>query len=266
MKRKLTYSLYFGVITLFAYVISIPYLLHVSGPTIEQLNELVDTPITTSQYILGSGINIVLITFLFSMIGIWLSPKVGLKWSWIRALFDKQVKPRWDRPFLWMAVVWGVISTVFITLLTALVFAKNIPNFTEINEEMDMPWWVGLTTVFQGGISEELMMRFGLMTLIVWLLSKVFMRKREKREVISPWVYWIAIIGASLVFGFGHLSLAQSVYGGNSLWVILYVLIGNGFAGLGFGYFYWKRGLEYAIVSHMTADLMLHFVIPLLPF
>ncbi|MBM7573678.1 CPBP family intramembrane glutamic endopeptidase [Aquibacillus albus] len=261
MKRNIKFAFFFGVIAILSYVVSIPYMIAISDHVLEQLNEMADTRVTTVQYIFGSGINLIITAFIFSLVGIFLSSKAGLRWDWIRSVFEKAEKPRWDYKYLWISIGWGFISAVVISVLISFVFAPNIPSFLEVNQTVDIPWWVGLTTIFQGGISEELIMRFGLMTLLVWILSKVFMRKKS---VISPWIYWIAIVGTSLVFGIGHLPLAQLVYGELTLWVVLYILIGNGFAGLGFGFLYWKRGLEYAIVSHMSADFMLHFVTPLI--
>jgi membrane protease YdiL (CAAX protease family) len=35
----------------------------------------------------------------------------------------------------------------------------------------------------------------------------------------------------------------------------------NGLAGLAFGYLYWTRGLESAMLAHFTADLVLHVLL-----
>lgn len=257
MKKNLKFTFYFGVIAIIAYVISVPYMMAVSKPTVDQLNE-VGAQITTTQLVLGSGINLVIMALVFSFIGITLSSKVGLKWDWIQSLFEKSVRPKWDRTYVSFSVLWGILATLLIYILTAFVFAPHIPQLAEVNQDVHIPWWAGLTTIFQGGISEELMMRFGLMTLLVWILSKIFMRKKD---AISPWIYWVAIVGAAILFGAGHLPTAQAVYGGLTPLLILYILLGNGLAGIGFGFLYWKKGLEYAIVSHITADFMLHFVI-----
>lgn len=258
MKNIIKSVCYFVVIAIFAYAISIPYIMAVSEQTIDQLNEIGNTDITMAQFILGQGFNLVFMVFIFSFIGVSLATKVGLKWDWIRAVFEKNVRPGWDRKYLWIALLWGIISSILIFVLTSFVFAPQIPQLAETNQNTPIPWWAGITTIFQGGISEELMMRFGLMTLLVWLLSKLFM---SKRDVISPWIYWAAIVGATVMFGAGHLPVAQSVYGGLTPSLTLFILLGNGIAGIGFGFLYWKKGLEYAIVSHMVADFMHHFVI-----
>ncbi len=37
----------------------------------------------------------------------------------------------------------------------------------------------------------------------------------------------------------------------------------NGIPGLAFGWLYWKRGLESAMVAHFSADILLHVIWPL---
>lgn len=261
MKRNIKCALYFGGVGIIAYVTAIPYIVAVSEQTIEGLNKAEGTSITLAQYILGSGFNFFLMTVILSFIGASLAPKVGLRWDWIRAVFERKDKPEWDRTYLRFAVLWGITAAILIASLTSFVFAPQLPQLAEANQHIDIPWWAGLTTIFQGGISEEVMMRFGLMTLLVWLLSKVFARKGG---LIPPWIYWAAIVGAAVLFGAGHLPVAQSVYGGLSPGLVTYIILGNGIGGLGFGYLYWKKGLEYAILSHMTADFMHHFFMPLI--
>jgi membrane protease YdiL (CAAX protease family) len=34
----------------------------------------------------------------------------------------------------------------------------------------------------------------------------------------------------------------------------------NGLAGIAFGYLYWTRGLESAMLSHFSADIILHVI------
>ena len=45
--------------------------------------------------------------------------------------------------------------------------------------------------------------------------------------------------------------------------VVLRTLLLNGIAGVVFGWLYWKRGLEMAMLSHFSADIVLHVIAPL---
>jgi membrane protease YdiL (CAAX protease family) len=46
--------------------------------------------------------------------------------------------------------------------------------------------------------------------------------------------------------------------------MIIRNLILNSLGGIVFGWLYWKKGLEASMISHFTADLVLHVLLPLL--
>jgi membrane protease YdiL (CAAX protease family) len=117
---------------------------------------------------------------------------------------------------------------------------------------------MGLSTILQGGVMEEIWLRFGVMTIIVWALSKLFARRRQ---AVPSWIYWVGIVAAAILFGVGHLSAAVGVYAALTPLVIVRIIVINSLLGIGFGYLYWKKGLEYAMIAHMTADLMLHLAL-----
>jgi membrane protease YdiL (CAAX protease family) len=79
----------------------------------------------------------------------------------------------------------------------------------------------------------------------------------------------IATIGASgalvaaLAFGAGHLPAAAHVWPLDAVVVTRTVLL-NTIAGLVFGWFYVRKGIESAMLSHFCADLVLHVATPLL--
>ncbi len=115
----------------------------------------------------------------------------------------------------------------------------------------------GLLASFYGGIAEELQLRLFLMTLLVWFVAKV--KGMQPRDA----TYWNAIIAAALLFGAGHLPAANHVWGLDAMVVVRTVLL-NALAGVAFGWLYWRRGLEMAIVGHFSADIVLHVLGPLL--
>jgi len=46
--------------------------------------------------------------------------------------------------------------------------------------------------------------------------------------------------------------------------VVTRAIVLNGLAGIVWGWLYWKSGLEAAMVSHFSADIVLHVIWPLL--
>lgn len=101
------------------------------------------------------------------------------------------------------------------------------------------------------------MLRFGVLTLLAWLIGKMT-RMREGSTTTA--VFWTANVLAALLFGAGHLPAARAVMPLTSTLVIRELLL-NGYIGLIFGYLYWKRGLECAMVAHFCADIVVHVIV-----
>jgi membrane protease YdiL (CAAX protease family) len=114
----------------------------------------------------------------------------------------------------------------------------------------------GLLASFYGGIAEELQLRLFLMTLLVWLFA-TFARRQP-----APAVYWSAIVIAALLFGAGHLPAAAKLWGLSDI-VVFRTIALNAIAGLVFGWLYWRRGIEMAMLGHFSADIVLHVLAPL---
>ncbi|WP_186725489.1 CPBP family intramembrane glutamic endopeptidase [Planomicrobium sp. CPCC 101110] len=100
--------------------------------------------------------------------------------------------------------------------------------------------------MFYGGITEELLLRWGVMSFLVWLLWKLFQRSRQ---VPSAAIFWIGILVSALLFALGHLG-ATALVAPLTAAVWARMLLLNGIAGLVFGWLYWKKGLEIAMLSH----------------
>ena len=114
----------------------------------------------------------------------------------------------------------------------------------------------GFLASFYGGIAEELYMRLFLLTLLVWMLTLAG-RHRPK-----PALFWLAIAVAAVAFGAAHLPAADKVWGLSGIVVVRTVAL-NALGGLVFGWLYWKRGIEMAMLGHFGADIVLHVLAPL---
>jgi Type II CAAX prenyl endopeptidase Rce1-like len=96
-------------------------------------------------------------------------------------------------------------------------------------------------------------------SILVWLGHSIS-KTEEGHPTLA--VLWSANILAAVLFGPGHLPATAAVFPLTPL-VILRAIALNGLIGIAFGYLYFKHGLEAAILSHFTADIILH-VIPAL--
>lgn len=105
-----------------------------------------------------------------------------------------------------------------------------------------------------GGVTEELLLRFGLMSTLAFVGWSVTGRQSNGP---GSGVMWVAIVISAVLFGIGHLpALAQSV-GLTPVLIVRTVLL-NAIIGVFLGWLYWQRSLEAAMVAHAT------FHVPLL--
>jgi len=101
-----------------------------------------------------------------------------------------------------------------------------------------------------GGITEELLLRFGLMTLLVWIIFKL-------TKKLNNAVYWTAIVISTVLFAVGHFPAVYAVISNPTTLFLTFVLVGNSIVGLVLGWLYWKKGLEAAIIAHIFTHVAL---------
>jgi len=193
-------------------------------------------------------INPALLLIIATTIGTLLYDKVNLTVPIFEKLLGKpDRKPFSSWTILSQGIVLGLSAGVFIILI-AKVFNPWLPQeLINANKELDLNIF---TKLLYGGITEELLTRFGLMSLVVWILYKITKR-------LTSTVYWIAIILSSIVFALGHLPIVFQVVEQPGVATYLYILLANSIGGMIFGYAYYKKGLglECAMTAHIFAHL-----------
>lgn len=107
-----------------------------------------------------------------------------------------------------------------------------------------------------GGITEELLLRWGLMSALLWLFWRLLQHGSGRPSMLSV---ALAVVAAALLFGLGHLPAAQALTGGLTLPIVAYVVGANAVFGVLAGWLFWRFGLEAAMLAHATAHLLLHF-------
>ncbi|WP_028979769.1 CPBP family intramembrane glutamic endopeptidase [Sporocytophaga myxococcoides] len=201
-------------------------------------------PLETLRFLIL--INPTILLLVATAIGTNLYDKVNLSVPLFQKLLDKRDKTFFDsKGILLQGFVLGVLAGVAIVGV-AYFFKPFLPKvLLESNANVKLSL---ITKLLYGGITEELLCRFGLMTLFVWLLFKISRR-------LNTAVYWIAIVLSAIVFALGHLPLVFQLTTDVSFPVYAYIILANSLGGLFFGYAYWKRGLECAFVAHAFAHL-----------
>ena len=198
-------------------------------------------------------------------IGLYLAPRVGLGLpvieSWLRG------KPEWERVrrFALPAAGAGIVAALLIVVLDLFVFGPPLEAEIKrlsitIPASVLPPAWQGFLASFYGGITEEVLLRLFMLTLLAWLGSRVW-RTAEGRPTLA--VLWAANILAAILFGLGHLPATAAIGLPLDALVITRSVVLNGLAGVIFGWFYWTFGLEAAMLAHFSADIVLHVLFPL---
>ncbi len=187
---------------------------------------------------LQSGLYAVIATF----IGTIVSNSIGL----LRPLkFQKKV---FMRVFV-ISVMAGAIFSLDYFLIA--------PSISQVAADyakgISLPYFLGC--LLYGGIIEELMLRLFFMSLLAFIIWKIFARKYS-REEIPIWVYVMANIVTAVAFSAGHLPTSVALFGTLTPLIIIRCFVLNGGFGLIFGLFYRKYGIQYAMESHF----LLHFI------
>lgn len=180
-----------------------------------------------------------------SYIGTRFAPKVDLHWFLINNWLYGEKIPYSVPIMLLVAIIVGLLTSVLILVLD-LAFLKKMPKI-EINTPSRKQ---SLMASLYGGISEEVLLRLFVMSIIVYLSSKIG---------LNTGAYWMGIIIAALLFGLGHLPAAFQTIGKSKVVIVRTVLL-NFFPGVIFGYLYWQYGIEMAMLAHFTADIGLHVI------
>ena len=223
----------------------IPYSLTLQRPYFEKMH----LPIPLSILILLQIVQNMFIFIFLILVGLFAAHKAGLGVPLLEAWVEKRQSNL--RKVLLISVPLGIVAALLIIGLGYL-FSPHMPAPVSGFEEP--PAWQGFLASFEGGISEEVMMRLFLMSLLVWMFS--LLKK-------GSWAVWTSIFLASLIFGALHLPTAFMIYNPTTILATAIVVL-NGIAGLICGWLYWKHGLEAAMIAHFSADIVLHVIAPLI--
>jgi hypothetical protein len=102
-----------------------------------------------------------------------------------------------------------------------------------------------------GGITEELLLRWGVMSALAWLGARMLAAPQT-----PPAAMWSAIVASAVLFGIGHLPAARGIFGRLTAAVIAYVVIANSAFGVMAGFLFWRYGIESAILAHAGAHAL----------
>lgn len=212
-----------------------------------------DIPAITPAFKILSLIQPSILLLAAVLIGMALAPKVGLSAPMAESL---ATGGRWLpplKPQIVPGLLGGLIAGLWVVVTAAVVKPFIMPQALERIERfiavLPIP-----TRLFYGGITEELLLRWGFMTLVVWIVWRVLQRRSPKPATRC---FVLAILFSSFIFALGHIPIAILVVGELTVAVTLFVVIANSAFGLVASYLYWKHGLEAAIIAHMLGHVVM---------
>ncbi|MDG5491317.1 CPBP family intramembrane glutamic endopeptidase [Psychroserpens sp. SPM9] len=202
--------------------------------------------------VIQTGLYGLILGVILVFVGLWISKKAELGAPVIESFFLNQ-KNR-TQPHFFKTLLYPLAFSIVLALIILLVH-KLIRDYfpvTSIIERPAKPFYAIVS--FSAGITEEIMFRLGLMSLIVVVIQRF---KKETKPLAS--VVWVSIIITALCFGLMHLPLSKN-FSNLTLVTVSSTMIGNLITGSFFGWVYWKRGLLAAIIVHIVWDLVFHVV------
>ena len=97
------------------------------------------------------------------------------------------------------------------------------------------------------------MMRLFLMSLLSFIMYKIFYKKEKK---VPTKVFVIANIISAILFALGHIPTTISTFGGLTTLLFVRCMVMNGTFGLAFGWLYRKYGIQYSMLAHFGCHLI----------
>jgi hypothetical protein len=177
----------------------------------------------------------------FAALGWWAAPKTGLDAPLLGALAEGGD---------WSATLRGALIP---SLLCGVVGGLVIAGFEAIAGEythgraqaFDMPL---VTRILYGGTVEEIIFRWGLLSLLALAAAKL-----RARPVAA---FWIANLISAALFGAGHIPGIMLTATNPPEWLPFAVFAANFIVGALFGWLFARRGFEAAMIAHGLAHVV----------
>ena len=248
--------LYLTLAAAAGFLLALPYLLPLLRAAGAQAQAAGRPMPPMAVVVLGQLLQSVLVAAGCAWVGTRMAPRTGLVAPFFRALAERRPAGRSLLAELPLALALGTLFSVAVLALNHLagpalpeVLRRHAPPAMAASDKL-LAVLTGASSAAYGGIVEELLLRWGLLTLLAACLARLGAR--------GAGGFWAANLVSALLFGAGHLPAAFKIAGPLALPVIGYVVAANAVAGLACGWLFRRRGLEAAMISHGWGDVCLH--------
>lgn len=234
-------NLFLGIILITLGLIGIASLLTMDIQYPPDIKAILDARFTERQIKLLVLVNPTLFLLVAVFVGTTLYQKVNLRVPIIEKLVGIENSSISILRVLKYGILGGILSVILVSI-TQVLFKPIILVELEMLGDSIKP--TPATRFLYGALTEEILTRYGFMTFMVWLYSKIF-------KGTTQIVYWIGIFTSALIFALGHFSIVYNAIEHPTAALLTYILIGNSIGGIIFGWLYWKIGLESAMIAHL---------------
>jgi hypothetical protein len=106
-----------------------------------------------------------------------------------------------------------------------------------------------LSNVFYSGLGQEMLLRWGVMTTIVYVFS-------SRGQETNQWIYLVGFVFTAILYGFAQFS-SVSNYIDVTLIILVRLLLLNVLDGILYGWLYYKFHFEAAVLTHMLTNTLI---------
>jgi hypothetical protein len=264
MLRPFNWKIFFILLAVAAFglIAILPYSLALQARTLQQIRLPMPLPVLVAIQI---SEQIVMFAIAIA-VGLFFANRTGLGLPILEARLDGQSIAQKVRAIVPISILLGLLASLLIIALDVYVFQPALK--AQLGPQAGVlagtnaaapAAWKGFLASFYGAFDEEILLRLCVMSFLAWLGHFIGKTADGKPSVA---VLWVANILAAILFGLGHLPTTATLLPLTPL-VILRAVLLNALAGIAFGYLYFRRGLESAMLSHFTGDLVLHVLLAL---
>ena len=179
-------------------------------------------------------------------IGLYLGKRVGMGAPLLESWLDGGIIRGRVVSILKLSLVLGIIVAGLKFFVDRFIFSQFVPSL--LLQWKQIPFEFRWVIPFQQGIGDEISYRLFWMTILIWIIYKI--QKPENNQPATL-TFWIPILIVSVFSGLSPL------FWGASLLITLQYLFFSYIGGIVFGWLYWKKGIESAIIAHFLSSMVL---------
>ena len=203
-------------------------------------------PLPVARWVVGVSLSLLLA--LAVALGVMLGQRVGLGTPLVNIALQGRSPWRGIRFLSLPGLAGGIVGAAWLVTLVML-WPESL---SVVDPVYSLPL---LPKLLYGGITSELLLRYGVMSLVMWLLWKRFGHAQRR----PGWLLgWSAVVITALLGGAVPAYLAWSMSATLSGAVLAQLMMCEIVYGLLAGLLFWRYGLEVAILAHVVTYLLSH--------